>query len=260
MKWHKPTPVGWSDGIWFKRDDLFTIAGASGGKARTIWSMVPTRQPRDFHTGITTAGSRNSLQVSTTARIARWLKLPFRAHVPTGELGNELLAMEKEGCEIIQHKAGYNSVLIARAKADAQQRGWFYVPFGLECHTAVTATKTQVINIPIEVKRLVVPIGFGMTLAGILCGLRDIQRRLPVFGLVVGADPSKRLNLYAPKNWHNMVHLQRSVFKYHEPYVANQFGSIILDPFYEAKCIPYLRKGDCLWIVACREGAKDGTV
>lgn len=40
---------------------------------------------------------------------------------------------------------------------------------------------------------------------------------------------------------------------YHQPAESNVLEDIELDPYYEAKVIPYLQKGDLLWIVGVRE-------
>lgn len=34
------TEVQKVDGIWLKRDDLFTAGNANGGKARTLWELA----------------------------------------------------------------------------------------------------------------------------------------------------------------------------------------------------------------------------
>lgn len=70
-------------GVWAKRDDLFTVAGVSGGKARSCYYLA-TRDPSTK--GLVTAGSRASPQVNIVAHIAAHLGLPCRVHTPTGAL------------------------------------------------------------------------------------------------------------------------------------------------------------------------------
>jgi len=38
---------------------------------------------------------------------------------------------------------------------------------------------------------------------------------------------------------------------YHHPVEAS-LGGLALDPYYEAKCVPYLRPGDLFWVVGRR--------
>ena len=157
------------------------------------------------------------------------------------------------GAEIEQHKPGYNSVIIKRARDDAAQRGWREIPFGMECVEAVQQTAQQVGNLPRNIERIVVPVGSGMSLAGILTGLCNSGRSIPVLGVKVGADPTKRLDKYAPPNWRELSEIVDSGVPYARK-VQVDFP-IKLDPIYEAKCVKFLRPGDLLWVVGIRESA-----
>lgn len=245
------TPVEFKDGVWFKREDLFEIAGVCGGKSRTCWSLS-----KDAKKGLVTAGSRKSPQVNIVAHIAKYLGLPCHAHVPTGELSPEVQCAKDNGAEIIQHKAGYNNVIVARAREDAEKLGWTNIPFGMECREAIEQTRRQVANIPEGPTRIVIPVGSGMNLAGLLTGLRDRELNIPVFGVVVGKDPRKTLDKYAPIFWENMVELVPSGVDYHHEVSNNTFKGIVLDTVYEGKCIPFIRDGDLFWIVGIRKTLK----
>ncbi len=247
------TPVELVGDIWVKRDDMFCAAGVRGGKVRSCLSL--TRGAK----GLVTAGSRKSPQVNIVASIAQAMGVPCYCHCPEGELGPELLSAQAKGAVIVQHKAGYNNVIIARAREDAEARGFLEVPFGMMYSGAVDETKVQVGNIPDGVQRIVVPVGSGMALAGILTGLAEIGRELPVVGVVMGADPEKTLDTFAPSNWREMCTLVPSGLDYHTEATNTMIGNIKLDPIYEAKCLPYLQSGDLFWVVGIREdvGAKN---
>ena len=146
------TPIEKQGTIFVKRDDKFAIAGVSGGKVRSCWVLAQGAS------GLVTAGSRSSPQINIVAQIARKLGIPCRAHTPQGILSHELLMAKMAGAEIIQHKAGYNSVIIRRALDDAKDTGYTNIPFGMECSEAITQTMLQVENIP-DVKRIVIPVG-----------------------------------------------------------------------------------------------------
>lgn len=243
------TPVERRGDYWFKRDDLFCIGGVCGGKVRTCYSLA-----KNATKGLVTAGSRQSPQVNIVAHIGKYLRLPVRVHTPTGKLSPEVQNAKDIGAEVIQHKYGYNSVIIKRARDDAKNLGWFEIPFGMECEEAVKQTLKQVENIPNEVKRIVVPVGSGMTLAGILHGLIQYNKtHIPVLGVQVGANPVKRLDTYAPKNWREMVTLVNSELDYHKHASIIEIEGIKLDPVYEAKCLPFLEPNDLLWIVGIRK-------
>ena len=243
------TPVERVGDLWVKRDDLFEIGGVRGGKVRSCWRLS---QGAD---GLVTAGSRASPQVNIVAHIAAHLGIPCRVHTPQGELSPEVAAARDKGAEVVQHKAGYNSVIVARAKADAQRSGWREIPFGMECREAVEETAAQVRNIPADVARIVMPVGSGMSLSGVLHGLLHFGRKIPVLGVVVGADPEKRLDQWAPSFWREMVTLVRSPLDYHAEVKENRIGGITVDPIYEAKVLPYLEPGDLFWMVGIRQTA-----
>lgn len=244
------TPVEEHGGHRVKRDDTFRVGDSAGGKVRTCLTLAS----RPGVCGLVTAGSRQSPQVNIVATIARMLGLPCRVHVPEakGPLTPELAAAQDAGAEIVQHSPGYNTVIIARAREDAAERGWTEIPFGMECPEAVEATASQVANIPGDIRRVVVPVGSGMSLAGILAGLeRAGQVGVPVLGVVVGADPAERLDAYAP-GWRDRVTLVHSELDYHDHAPVTRLGGLDLDPVYEAKCLPFLEDGDLLWVVGRR--------
>jgi 1-aminocyclopropane-1-carboxylate deaminase/D-cysteine desulfhydrase-like pyridoxal-dependent ACC family enzyme len=244
------TPIEYiaARGLYVKREDTFEIAGVRGGKVRTCWALSQRA------VGLCTAGSRSSPQVNIVAHIAKHLNIPCRVHTPQGELSPELISARDAGATIVQHKAGYNNVIIARAREDAKRLNWTNIPFGMECWEAVYQTRTQVKDIPKEVKRIVIPVGSGMSLAGLLNGLRiDLGSRIPVLGIKVGADPTERLRKYGPVGVDWLVTLANSGLDYHAPAVTAQLDSIRLDSHYEAKCLPFLQPGDLFWIVGIRE-------
>jgi len=245
------TPVQLIDDVYFKRDDLFEIGGAVGGKARTASQFVIKN--RTVGQGITTAGSRSSPQINILAKIGKAFGIPVVVHAPEGQLSDELIAAQDSGARIIQHKEGYNSVIIARSREFAAAENYLDVPFGMECEEAVTQNRQQVQNIPPEVNRIVMPCGSGMTLAGVLWGLRDTMRDIPVVAVRVGADPEVRLDKYAPPNWRDMVTIvDVDGSDYHSAAMVTTYNGIQLDPYYEAKCIDFLQPADLLWIVGIR--------
>jgi 1-aminocyclopropane-1-carboxylate deaminase/D-cysteine desulfhydrase-like pyridoxal-dependent ACC family enzyme len=255
-----PTPVELRGGLWVKRDDAFDLGGVCGGKVRTCWALASDAVAAGAG-GLVTAGSRASPQVNIVAHVARMLKVPCRVHTPTGALSPEVVAAREAGAVVVQHRAGYNNVLIARANEDARIRRWGLIPFGMECWEAVDQTARQVVNLPAEARRVVVAVGSGMSLAGILTGLRDVGRGgLPVVGVVVGADPTARLEHYAPGHWRRTTTLVYSRTDYHKPASETDWHGLTVDAHYEAKALPHLRHGDVFWCVGIRQTATGGTV
>lgn len=245
------TPIQKVGKIWIKREDLFNVYGANGAKARSCFYLVNKAKKQGFKT-ITTAGSRKSPQINIVAQICKHLNLEFVAHCPQGELGSELLEAQKAGAKIIQHKAGYNSVIVARAKTYAEENKAFEVPFGMMCREAVSQTFYQVTDLPAKAKRIVIPVGSGMNLCGLLHGLKQAGNPIKVLGVVVGADPVKTLKKFAPNDWMYRVQLVNAGVDYHHEVKNNFIGDIMVDPIYEAKCIKFLKNGDLFWTVGIR--------
>lgn len=240
------TPVEVHGGYLVKRDDLFEVAGANGGKARTVWSLAQGAR------GLVTAGARSSPQIDIVARIGRYLGIPVAVHVPTGAATAEIRSAEEHGAEVVRWFPGHNSVVIARARQDAVLRGWTEIPFGMECSEAIEQTAGQVANLPFgEFRRIVVPVGSGMSLAGVLHGLSRYDVAVPVLGVVVGADPNRRLDRYGPPSWRSYVELVRAPERYKQQ-VEARLGDLALDPAYEAKAVRFLRPGDLFWVVGIR--------
>jgi 1-aminocyclopropane-1-carboxylate deaminase/D-cysteine desulfhydrase-like pyridoxal-dependent ACC family enzyme len=122
----------------------------------------------------------------------------------------------------------------------------------MECSTAVDQTRGQVMNLPDDIHRIVVPIGSGMSAAGVLWGLADHHLSVPVLGVVIGADPTRRLDRFAPPTWRMIMGLVPAGLDYHAEVRDATIGGVHLDGVYEAKCLPFLAAGDLLWIVGRR--------
>lgn len=245
---NKPTPIEKHGKIWVKRDDKFKLGGVCGGKARACYYLAYGSP------GLVTAGSRFSPQVKIVSHVAKYFHIPCRCHVPCGEYTKEMIDAQEMGAKLIQHHPGHNSVIISRAIKDARRYHLTLIPFGMHCHEAIDLTSKQVENLPETVKRIIIPVGSAVNLSGLLCGLKKHKLNIPVVGIVVGAKPEERLDRYAPKGWKDMVKLVYSDFSYHTQSIVTNYHGLELDPYYEAKCIPFIEEGDLLWVVGHRNG------
>lgn len=246
------TPVEEHGGVLVKRDDMFGVGSSRGGKVRSCLTLALAAREAGASV-LVTAGSRQSPQVNIVAEVAAALGMRARVHVPTGPDTPEVDAAKAAGAEVVRHDYGRNSVIISRAHKDAtEDPAAFEIPFGMETQAAVDLTAAQVANVPASVKRIVVPVGSGMTLAGILTGLAAAGRSVPVLGVVVGSDPKKRLDKYAPDGWREMVKLVPAGMDYHEAVKDHRLGDLVVDPIYEGKALRFLEPGDLLWVVGIR--------
>lgn len=244
------TPIELHNGIYVKRDDLFTTCGVAGGKARSASFLIDLAGEMGFY-HIVTAGSRFSPQVEIVGNICRARGWGFTAFVPAGELSPDIEAL-MDFATIVKVPFGRNNVIKSHAQRYAYKNNAFLVPFGMECFEAVKQTASQVVDIPSEVKRIVIPVGSAISLCGLLHGLHEVGSTLPVLGVSVGANPARVMKTYAPAGWESHCKIVRSEADYHTEVHAT-LGSITLDPVYEAKCLPFLQKGDMLWVVGARK-------
>lgn len=245
------TPVEEHGGYLVKRDDLFRAGGSAGGKVRSCLALARSSPDAE---GLVTAAARHSPQAAIVAGIARELGLPCAVVHPdaAGELTPELVRAQQLGAELLAVRPGYNSVICARAREQAAARGWLEIPFGMECAEAVAQNARQARELPRGAPRIVVPVGSGMSLAGILTGMRDAGNWTPVLGVMVGADRSGRLDKWAPGDWRTRARLVHCGLPYQRE-VHAQIGDIELDPIYEAKALALARPGDLFWIVGRRD-------
>jgi 1-aminocyclopropane-1-carboxylate deaminase/D-cysteine desulfhydrase-like pyridoxal-dependent ACC family enzyme len=245
------TPVQHLGGYLVKRDDLFTAGGSAGGKVRSCLALASSSPDAE---GLVTSAARHSPQAAIVAGIARELGLPCAVVHPdaAGELTPELARAQQLGAELRAVRPGYNSVICARARELAAERGWLEIPFGMECAEAVKQNARQARELPLDVPRIVVPVGSGMSLAGILTGMREAGNWTPVLGVMVGADRSGRLDKWAPGDWRTRARLVHCGLPYAKG-VDARIGDVELDPIYEAKALRFMRPGDLFWIVGRRE-------
>jgi 1-aminocyclopropane-1-carboxylate deaminase/D-cysteine desulfhydrase-like pyridoxal-dependent ACC family enzyme len=245
------TPVERIHGLQFKREDKWVVEGCAGAKARAAWAIA-TMKPRP--PGLVTVGNRLSPQPAIVARIAKRLNLPCRIHTAWGSTTPEIQVAIDAGAEIITVNPGYNPVLVRRAEADVKESGWRLIPFGMNHRISVDLTAHQAQHLPEGINRIVVAVGSAICLSGILTGLHQAGRSIPILGVSVGKQGKVRrvLDQYVPREARRHLEIVQSALEYHERPKKTSVYGIELDPIYESKCIPYLRTGDLFWIVGIR--------
>ena len=250
------TPVEYIDGYYFKRDDKYEICGVNGGKSRSAYQLIMQGVNLGFNTFVT-AGSRMSPQCEIVSKICESLNLKCHLFMPKGKNTSVLNNIQNnKNSYIHQCKVGYNSVICHHAVEFAKLNNYFYIPFGMECSENIEITKHQVLNIPENVKRIIIPCGSGMSMISVIKGLEHYNMTdKEVIGIQVGKNPYKNLCKFGVKNnLFNIINFNivKSEMDYHQQPKITNFCGIELDPIYESKCIPFLQKGDLLWIVGKR--------
>jgi len=242
------TPVQRAGDVWMKRDDLFTFAGAFGSKARAGRAIAAVSS------GLCVAGSRNAPMISRVARIGEEAGIPVRCHVAgSKKLSDQERDAVGHGAELVKHSVNYLRTLVSKSRADAEERGWTHIELGLESDLYFEVNEPQAANVPAEAKRVVVAVGSGTGLACVLRGLEKAGRSdLPVLGVCVGFDPTKLLDRRAPADWRDRVTLVKATQDFGQRAAVTTFAGVDLDPHYEAKLLPFLRAGDCVYLLAKR--------
>jgi len=268
---HRNEVSGSNCSIWVKRDDLFEICGVRGGKARACLSYILDKIKLPV-IGVVTGGSRSSPQVQIVGRISHCLGLKARLHLPKGQLPQNIIESTSAlGHEIFQWFPGFNHVISTRVKEDVKRLNdgamptasmrnialapkWLEIPFGMEFPEAIQCTSQQVSNLPFQsIKRILLPVGSGMTLIGILTGLKQRGiKHIPVVGIIVGKDPVETINKWISWEWQGMVILIQSPFDYYQKAPVTTWQGIPFDPIYEAKIIPYIEPYDLVWLIGHR--------
>lgn len=246
----KITPIEYVGNIYVKRDDLYTVAGVNGVKARAVMRILNGKEK-----GVVTAGGRNTSQGIVVANIAKMFGYPCYVFTPTGKVTEEMQEIGKAGGNVVQVKYGYKTVVNARARELAQELGYAFIPHSLETTESIDAMATQLSNLPAGVKRIVVPCGSGMTMAGILHAVKNGGHNVHVLGIGVGGKVEPRLDKFGPADWREFASVEYSPLKY-ETEVNVLFGGIKLDPVYEAKAVDFLKADDLLWVTGIRKTAE----
>lgn len=248
------SPVEKHGGVFFKRDDLFEINELHGGKVRSAYQLITNGIENGFKNFVT-AGSRHSPQVEIVSFLCEYLNVNCTVFIPRGKETSVIRNItNNKNTTIERTKVGYNNVICAYAKKFSEENNHYYIPFGMECFENIEVTSKQVYNIPKEVKRIVMPIGSGMSFISVLNGLyRYGMNDIEVLGIQVGKSPNKNIEKYLDKDNNIMYNIIKSEYDYDFNYKDNIFNGIELDVVYEAKCIPYIKQGDLLWIVGKRK-------
>lgn len=244
------------DEYYFKRDDDYTIGDAIGGKARVAKHLVEKAIEEGF-TKVVTTGSRDSRQCDIVSSVCDYYNIECHLFMPSGKDTDVIRSIQNRKTSVIHRtKVGYNSVLMSHSKKWAEDNNAYYIPFGMESQECIDINMHQVQNIPDNISRIVIPCGGGMQMISVIKGLKHYgMEHIKVVGVQVGANPQRVIDRFLPSmdlfgDTYN-YEIAKSNIPY-DKHVDGHFCGIELDPIYEAKCIPFMQKGDLLWIVGKR--------
>lgn len=245
---------------WIKRDDLAAATDGyypSGSKVRQYAAMAAKAPGADMVVGCS-ADSAMQIYVAAAAHRATCAGIPTKAHVYVPARKKRTQATDYAtamGATIVEVRPGYLSVVKAEARKhvdDLLANGVQVVRWNAD--EAVRDAAAQCSNIPSSVRRIVIPTGSGLTAAGVLAGLAG--HNIDVLAVCVSdmaqrADIIKLAKRFATGKLPSF-RMVRTKSKYTEPVAARLPDNTILDPYYAAKALPYLKEGDCLWLPGVR--------
>ena len=262
------TPWQEIDGVFYKRDDLFSFGAVNGSKLRQLMHLFSNYKGNA--TRVITAASVVSPQHAMTAYCAQQHGIPS-LHIiaspnPMAHASTRIAA--SYGAQFHTIKVGYNPALQAELRR-LQLDSDFVVPYGITTDIPerilpfheVGAAETE--NTPPEVRTLYVPAGSCNSLTSILLGLaRNPHNVERVVGVGIGPDRTawvhKRLAVMGinslPFEWDSSISLAKT-YSYGTR-VKESVGDISVHPNYEGKLIRFLKESGRLrqpnvgvWIV-----------
>lgn len=243
------------DGIYLKRNDLNEFCGCFGGKAECIYDFISNSEIKTF----VTCGSRDSLQCEIVSQMCEVLGYSCHIFMPSGSDTPSIIRMKGMAKTVLHPiRDGYMVVVKKRARDFAEECGMTLIPFGMQTPKSVKVIAKQVENIPEDIKRIVVPVGGGITICGVMQGLVDFNRKeVEVLGVITGCDPKKVIKVYQPMfnpiRYELQPWAEEAPTKRYSGRQASVVGDVKLDAVYEGKCREFLRENDLLWIVGYHE-------
>lgn len=269
------TPVEWHHGVAYKRDDLylpFADVDLNGGKVRQAIKLVENNLPAirtRYGSTLLTATGVHSPQGLIIARVAAHFELACVLFIGATTAARALAAhpMLRAAVELgatidASARVAYEPALAKTIDTwRAARKGvGFPIRFGMnldsDAASIVGSTAAQCANIPDDVDTVVIPVGAGITAAGIINGCRtlrpNVKRLLCI--QIAGYDRRPVINKITPYRDYEFMSSRAYPYATHvRRYVAPRFP---LDPIYEAKAheffmrnVPHEPGRTLFWVV-----------
>lgn len=262
------TPVEEHNGILFKRDDLYAPYGQdfiTGGKIRQCRDLV--KNNLDYihdkcDSTIATASSIHSPQAPIVSKVAE--EFGLKSIIGFGNTTVEKAIKQKAmsvcntlGSELIvlSESQGFNNVIYSNLNKLNQTRPFFPILFGYAAKTyresIVNRIAEQVENVDCDV--LYVPVGSGVTLTGILEGVKTFNKKFRIVALQpFGYDRRKSIHSNLEGySWEYDYEWIEGDYSYNKLLKKNV--GFELDMIYESKSFDMISfnkdEKSCFWVI-----------
>jgi len=169
--------------VFVKRDDLFGRAPAPPlGKLRGMRIVLRDLYESDvrlvgcWDTRVSKLGEGLAAACREFPNMRTIVSYPTRMGTPLPGAVSRAAAL---GATIRPLRGNHVAICFAQAKRKVEALGGVMLPFGLECQEAVTGVAKEAARIPAELcaGTVVLCCGSGVTLAGLVTGLKQLPRR-----------------------------------------------------------------------------------
>lgn len=233
--------------VFVKRDDLFgRLPAPPLGKLRGMRVVLRKLNERGvrvvgcWDTRISRLGEGLAAACKEFPGMRAIVSYPTRVGFPVPRAVSNAADL---GAEILPLRGNHVSICFAQARKRVEAVGGVMLPFGLECPEAVAAVAQEASLVPLRLCRgtIILCCGSGVTLAGILLGMRGSPH------LIVGVSSGRSLakirrcvNKYSP-GASRRVRFVEALMPYED--VSTVPCPFPAHPNYDLKAWQYLRKG-----------------
>jgi hypothetical protein len=170
--------------VFVKRDDLFGRPPAPPlGKLRGMRIVLRTLYENDvrlvgcWDTRVSRLGEGLAAACREFPRMRAVVSYPTRNGTP---LPGPVSRAAHLGATILPLRGNHVAICFAQSKTKVEALGGVMLPFGLECQEAVTGVAKEAARVPPDLCRgtIVLCCGSGVTLAGLVTGLKQLPQRL----------------------------------------------------------------------------------
>lgn len=260
IDWHELTPIDWHDGIAYKRDDLFmpfSDVDLGGGKVRQALQLVESRRNEiasEHGATLLTATGVHSPQGLIIARVAAAFDFACTLFVGATTTTRALAAhkmlrsAQALGAEIDDSCGiGYEPALAKTLDRWRAEHGRGYpIRFGMSVDSdraaIVDSTAEQAANIPDEITTVVIPVGSGITAAGIIEGVRTRRPNVDRIICVQIAGYDRRSKIDAITSHRDYEFVTSTAYAYAKLVQRDVARGFHLDPIYEAKAHEHMMR------------------